>query len=144
MAETGRDELWRGCQVPYMPLAVAAAAAFHQAHGSTRAIVSRDDYEDALNIAAAALSRLLTIYRLRDAREGRVPVKIDLATQRFARGATRLRGPQGEGIGELSVETAAFVRALALVRGAGLPFCFASPLAEQPERLPTPANQPAK
>jgi len=52
----------------YVPLPVAAAIAFHQAHGSSKAIVSRDDYDDALNLAGAALSRLVTIYVLRDAR----------------------------------------------------------------------------
>ena len=107
----------------YVPLAVAAAIAFHQAHGSTKAIVSRGDYDDALNLAAAALSRLLTVYALRDPRQGRVPQAIDLATSRFAHGATELRiGAQT--VFELSVSRHDLLAALALIKRAGLPLMF--------------------
>ena len=107
----------------YVPLAVAAAIAFHQAHGSTKAIVSRDDYDDALNLAGAALSRLLTIYVLRDARQGRVPLAIDLTRSRFARGATELRVGL-ETLCELSVSRHDLLAALALIKRAGLPLMF--------------------
>lgn len=107
----------------YVPLAVAAAIAFHQAQGSTQAIVSRDDYDDALNLAAAALSRLLTIYVLRDARQGRVPLAVDLTRCRVARGATELRVGV-ETVCELSVSRHDLLAALALIKRAGLPLMF--------------------
>ena len=107
----------------YVPLAVAAAIAFHQAQGSTKAIVSRDDYDDALNLAAAALSRLLTIYVVRDTRQGRVPLAIDLTSSRFARGATELN-LTAESVSELSVSRYELLAALALIKRAGLPLMF--------------------
>ena len=109
----------------YFPLPVAAAIAFHQAHGNTKAIVSRQDYDDALNIAAAALSRLITIYVLRDPREGRVALPVDLTRSHFERGATRLRSAN-ETIGELWVARRELVSALSLIKRTGLPFSFAA------------------
>jgi hypothetical protein len=116
--------LLQSAQEHYLPLPVAAAIAFHQAHGNTKAIVTRRDYDDALNIAAAALSRLVTIYVLRDPREGRTPVSIDLTIMQFARGATKLRSAQ-ETIGELSVARGELLSALSLIKRTGLPFSFA-------------------
>jgi hypothetical protein len=95
----------------YIPLPVAAAIAFHQAHGSSKAI------------AAAALSRLLTIYVLRDARQGRVPLAIDLTRSRFARGATELRVGL-DTLCELSVSRHDLLTALALIKRAGLSLMF--------------------
>jgi hypothetical protein len=63
------EELLQSAQDAHVPLAVAAAIAFHQVQGNTRAIVSRQDYDDALNLAAAALSRLIPLYAVRDPRE---------------------------------------------------------------------------
>lgn len=117
--------LLQGTHDFYLSLPVAAAIAFHQAHRNTKAIVSRQDYDDALNIAAAALSRLLTIYVLRDPREGRVALPIDLTQMHFTRGATRLRSGN-EIIGELWVARRELVSALSLIRRTGLPFSFAA------------------
>jgi hypothetical protein len=107
-----------------LPLPVAAAIAFHQAHGNTKAIVSRRDYDDALNIAAAALSRLVTIYVMRDPREGRVPLAVDLTRSHFTRGATQLHDAH-ETIGRLSVARGELLSALSLIKRTGLPFSFA-------------------
>jgi hypothetical protein len=115
--------LLQSAQDYYLPLPVAAAIAFHQAHGNTKAIVTRQDYDDALNIAAAALSRLITIHVLRDAREGRVRLAVDLTKSRFTRGATQLR-TGNETLGELSVARADLLAALSLIKRAGLPFAF--------------------
>ena len=109
----------------YLPLSVASAIAFHQAHGNTKAIVSRQDYNDALNIAAAALSRLVTIYVLRDPHEGRVPLAVDLTRWHFARGATRLQSAD-EAYSELSVARRELVSALSLIQRTGLAFSFAA------------------
>ena len=108
----------------YLPLPVAAAIAFHQAHGNTKAIVSRQDYDDALNIAAAALSRLLTIYVLRDPRMGRTPLAVDLTQAQFARGATELRSAH-ERIREMWVARGELLSALSLIKRTGLAFSFA-------------------
>jgi hypothetical protein len=108
----------------HYPLPVAAAITFHQVHRNATAIVSRRDYDAALSIAAAALSRLVSIYTLRDPREGRVVVAVDLATARFALGATQLRGSK-ETIGELWVARGEMVSALSLIRRTGLPLSFA-------------------
>lgn len=109
----------------YLPLCVAAAITFHQVHGNTRAIVSRNDYDDALNIAAAALSRLLPIYVLQDPRQGRVALAVDLVAARFARGATELHRT-GEIVGGLSVARRDLASALSLVKRQGLAFAFAA------------------
>jgi len=108
----------------YLPLPVAAAIAFHQAHRNAEAVVSRSDYDDALSIAAAALSRLISIYTLRDPREGRVAVAVDLTKARFALGATQLRSSE-ETIGELWVSRRELVSALSLLVRTGLAFSFA-------------------
>lgn len=121
------EELLQDARDAYVPLAVAAALVFHAAHGNTRAIVTRRDYDDALNIAAAALSRLIPLYTLRDPREGRVTVAVNLVHQRFQRGATELHGDDGSTTGELSVRRSDLVSALSLVKRAGLGFAFAFP-----------------
>ena len=108
----------------YWPLAVAAAVTFHQIHRSTKAFIIREDYDDALNLAAAALSRLIPIYTLRDPRRGREPVKVDLTRSQFARGATQLRGA-GETVEDLSVSRRDRLSALSLIKRTGLPFSFA-------------------
>ena len=108
----------------YYPLPAAAAITFHQVHRNATAIVSRRDYDDALSIAAAALSRLVSIYTLRDPREGRVKVAVDLATARFALGATQLRSSK-ETIDELWVSRGEMLSAMSLIKRTGLPFSFA-------------------
>jgi hypothetical protein len=119
------DEFSRTIGGTYVPLAVAAALTFHQAQGGTKAIVTRQDYEDALSIAAAALSRLVRIYTLKDPREGRVAVSVDLLKQRFVRGATELRSRDGSAVRELSIQRTDLESAIALIKRAGLPFSFA-------------------
>jgi hypothetical protein len=110
---------------PYVPLAVAAAVAFHQAYSGTPASISQRDYEGALDIAAAALSRLIPVYTLRDPQAGRAtPLVVDLARARFARGATELRDG-ADTVAELSVARNELLSALSLLRRIGLPLSFA-------------------
>lgn len=104
-----------------VPLPLAAAIAFFQVHGDTTAQIARQDYDDALDIAAAALSRLMPIYAMSDGRDGPVPIAVDLAGQRFARGATELRLRNGTAIRELSIRRADMHSAIALIKRAGLP-----------------------
>ena len=107
-----------------LPLHVAAAITFLQAYGGKNAVISQSDYDDALNIAAAALSRLIPVYTLREPWEGRVVLAVDLTEARFARGATELRS-SGETVGELSVRRHELVSALSFIKRMGQPFAFA-------------------
>ena len=120
-------DLWRASQESFVPLPVAAAITFHQAHGSTRAITTRADFDDALNIAATALARLIPLY----AAQASQPLPIDLAGQSFARGATELRSASGAAMRELRVRRADLLEALAVIRARGVPFSlvggFAAP-----------------
>lgn len=123
-AESERTSaLWQRVD-EYYPLPAAAAITFHQVHRDTKAIVSRRDYDDALSIAAAALSRLISIYTLRNPREGRVAVAVDLTKAHFALGASQLRSTE-ETIGELWVSRGEMLSALSLIKRTGLPFSFA-------------------
>jgi hypothetical protein len=116
--------LFQRVQEIYLPLSVAAAITFHEVHRNAKAIVSQSDYDDALSIAAAALSRLICIYTLRERRQGRVAVTVDLTKAHFVRGATQLHGAE-ETIGELWVSRRELVSALSLIKRTGLPFSFA-------------------
>ena len=119
------NPLWHHSGQPYLPLSVAAAATFHAVHHGTRAIADRRDYDDALNIAATALARLIPIYVVADPRKGRRPVNIDLTRDTFARGATRLRRGDGSTVTDMSVLTSDFRSVIAQLHKAGLPLFLA-------------------
>ena len=136
------ESLWRSMLGQHVPMSVAAATTFHQVHGNTRAIVSRRDYDDALNIAASALSSLVPIYAL-DAGRRRVEITVNLVQQRFALGATQLRSADGLVVDHLSVERADLLFALTIVKRAGLPFSFAL-LAPERALPPEDAKAPKK
>jgi hypothetical protein len=121
------DDLFRSIIHSHVPLAVGAAITFHQVHGNTRAIVNRQDYDDALNIAAAALSRLISIYVVDGSPEGHTVLAVDLTKQHFARGATALRSPDGSTQQDLTVLRGEMLSAISLIKRAGLPFAFALP-----------------
>jgi hypothetical protein len=125
-AEQARaNDALRGLENSYVPLAVAAAVAFHQASDGMETIVTREDYEDALCMAAAALSRLAPVYQLRDLPEGRVTLHVDLTQRRFARGATELRGGNQPAARDLSIRYGDLQSALSLIKRAGVSFTFA-------------------
>ena len=122
------EQHWRAVG-EYVAMSVAAAITFHQAHGNTKAIVDRHDYDDALNIAATALTRLIPVFTL-GRRQQRVQVQVSAVHQRFAYGATQLRSNDGSVIEHLSVKRSHLASAMRLVKQAGLPFAFALPAAE--------------
>ena len=109
----------------YLALSVAAAEAFHAVHHSTKTIKNRRDYDDALNIAATALSRLIPVYVVENPRRGRQAVRIDLTSDAFTRGATRLTRRDGSFVSEMSVLASDLHSALAQLRKAGLPMFLA-------------------
>jgi hypothetical protein len=110
----------------YIPLAIAAGIVFHQAHPGAASSVSRQDYEGALDLAAAALSRLIPVYVMRDPPGERATLMVDLTHARFARGAIELR-VRGETVGELSVARSDLLSAVSLIKRTGLPFSFGGP-----------------
>lgn len=93
---------WRESLGAYSPLSVAAAIAFHETCRNEGQALSPEDYAGALDIAAAALCRLIPIYT-RDALERPVPVPVDITRQRFCEGATKLRGADGAVLTPLTV-----------------------------------------
>lgn len=134
------ENLWRSITEQKVPLTVAAAMTFHEAHRNAKAIVSRSDYNEALNIAASALSRLVRIYTPGAITQKQVEVQVNLLSHRFALGASQLRSRNGEGLIEpLFVHRGDLLFALSVVKRAGLPFSFALlPLEEQSRALEHP------
>lgn len=113
-----------------VPMAVAAAAAFHEVHQTTE-IVSRKDYDGALNIAASLLSRLVPVYTIGPSVRKLVQVPVDLTTHRFVQGARQLRSRE-EGsrvVEKLFVRRSELLSAVSALKRAGA-FRFASPADE--------------
>jgi hypothetical protein len=106
----------------HIPLPVAAASAIHVVCRNTHDIVARSDYDDALNIAAVAISRLVPVYALADPLQGKKVLLIDMARERFANGATELRRSDGRKITPLSVQRSDMLSALSLIKRTGLLF----------------------
>jgi CRP-like cAMP-binding protein len=119
------EGLWRHGGV-YFPLSVAAAIAFHRVHDDTRAVESRRDYEEALDLAARTLSRLIPIYVTRDPRMEREIAIVDPATE-FTGGATRLRRSDGTLLTGLSVLRSDLLCALDRLSGGALPLLAGRP-----------------
>ncbi len=116
------EQLWDSIKV-HAALPLAAAKAFQQAHPARPVfLIDQDDYDEALNIAASALSRLIPIYVMGiDGQRVKVP-PIDLRVQRFVRGATEIRSADGRSIDNLSVLRSDAVSAIPFVVRAGLSF----------------------
>lgn len=106
----------------FLPLAAAAGMAFRETRRQTPPLESLEELADGLNIAASALSRLLTIYSFDGA--GHSPAGLDLTKGRFVDGGTAfrpndLRGPI---VTSLLVKRSDLASALLHIRRAGLPF----------------------
>ena len=119
------EALWRHGSDPYLPLSVAAATAFHSVHHGAQAITNRREYDDALNMTAAALAGLIPLYVLKDPRRGRQRLAFDAGADRFTRGATRLVQRNGSVVSGLAVLRTEFTDALRDLRKAGLPLFVA-------------------
>jgi len=99
-----------------VPLCVGAAFTFHRTRRSADASLSPIEYAQALDIAAAALSRLVPIY----AAHGRAA--IDLARQRFRGGAAELLGEDGSILASLSIERGDVLPALLKIERLGVEY----------------------
>ena len=126
------EQAWRSASDGYIPMPMAAAMTFHKVHCATGAVISRRDYDEALNIAAAAVSRLIPLYGLSDRGE-RKQVPINLGTQRFTHGAGCIRSADGAEFRDISVKRSDLVTAMSFIARTGLPYSFVSmPAATQP------------
>ena len=115
-------ELWRSRADSHVPLALAAALAFHEARDQHSALMPRAEYEDALNLTAAALSRALTIYAVNRHSGIPVPARFDLGAGRFRCGASAYEPSSGNALTSLVVQREDVPRTLALIKSAGIPF----------------------
>ncbi len=113
------ESFWRLEQHPSVPLAAAAAFTFHQVRENSPAVASAEGYAAALNIAAAALSRLIPVYGFEDPKGERTRLRIDLTKHRFVNGAAELKSSDGKQIARLSVERQDVVTAIAFMKRTG-------------------------
>lgn len=124
-SEQVRDA-WRSSAEPHVPLSLAAALAFHEAHRTPELFVAQPDYDDALNMAAAALSCVVDIYAIHPRTRQPVPVKLSLRGGRFADGGSAYRRHNGRSVTSLVVRRDHVAGAMGLVSAAGVPFHFVS------------------
>ncbi len=123
----GGGEEWRIGQETFVPLSLAAATAVQEAQADTPAITSSSDYDNALNTAAAALSRVATIYTLDKQTSRLMPLSVNLIGEKFRRGATELRNDNGTTITSLTVKQADLATAIRSIKSAGIAFGPALP-----------------
>ena len=102
-----------------VPLPVAAAGAMHLVCRNTHDLIARSAYDDALNIAAVAISRLVPVFALTDPRQVEEVLGIDVNRERFANGATELRRLDGRKITRLFIRRSDMLSALAFIRRTG-------------------------
>lgn len=123
-------EIWNGTQESLVPLRVAAAFTFHQTRRSGEELLTEDEYANALDIAAAALSRLVAIYTP-DARGRQMPLEVNNAGQRFRGGATAVQGADGAMLAPLAIARGDLLPALVAIERSGIEYL--APRRLQPE-----------
>ena len=103
-----------------VPLPVAAAGAMHLVCRNTHDIIARSDYDNALNLAAVAISRLVPVFAVAaDPRRVEEAISIDITGERFANGATELLRRDGRKITRLFIRRSDMLSAMALIRRTG-------------------------
>lgn len=115
-------EAWRSSAGSHVPLPLAAALAFHAGQEGANAQLPARDYDAALNVAAAALSRLLAVYAIGENPQLPVVIEVDLGSGRFRDGGALYERRLGSRITSLVVARAQLAPALEFIRAAGLPF----------------------
>ena len=125
-AKTRTDVMrkWHASTDLFVPLKLAAAFALHEAHREFNALIPQLEYEDALNLAAAALSRLTPIFVDKSVPDA-IPVKLSLTSGKFRHAATMYESVDGERFGSLTVPRDAVPNAVSVIARAGLPVTFA-------------------
>ena len=114
-------ELWSGSLTAHVPLAVAAAFAFHHTRRGKEAVLSEREYAGALDIAASALACLAPIYTL-DGRGEPVAVPIDFAQHRFGAGATKVHCADGSILAPLAIERSKVLPAVVKIERVGVEY----------------------
>jgi hypothetical protein len=121
--ERARTTQWlESRQKTHVPLAVAAAFAVLETCQDATDAVARHEYHDALNLAAAALSRFVPIFSLSDGQAQPVRIAADLRRARFVNGAAELYFNDGTAPTRLCVQREDLPQAVAAIQRAGLPF----------------------
>lgn len=119
-------ELWRTSDGSHVPLSLAATLAFHEAHDGAGASMPEPEYDNALDLAAAALSRLLTVYTIDQHTRRPVSAPVSLATGRFRYGATVYEHSNGRATTSLMVQREEVAAAMEVIKATGIPFQFDS------------------
>ena len=128
-AQQVRDT-WRSSNDPHVPLSLAAALAFHEAHRAGQAFITEPDYDDALNMAAAALSCVVHIYAIHPRTAQPVTVDLSLRSGRFADRGSAYRRYNGQSVTSLVVRREHISSVMGMISAAGIPFHFLSTEAE--------------
>jgi hypothetical protein len=115
------EGIWIRSQASWVPLSVAAAFAFHQTRRNVANLIFPEEYANALDIAAAALSRLIPIYTP-DGRGVPVPVPVNLASQKFCGGATKVRCADGTVFSPLDIVRMDLLPALVAIERAKIDY----------------------
>ncbi len=120
-----------------MPLPLAAALAFHEAYRSADRILPRPEYDDALNLTAAALSRLISIYTIDERTRTPVVARLNLRSGKFRDGAAVYEHRMGNAMTSLLVRREQLLPAVEIIKSTGIPFRSegdARPLSRPSER----------
>lgn len=115
------EQTWRSSQEFCVLLSVAAAFTFHQTRRDKEKLLSPNEYANALDIAAAALSCLIPIYTP-DGRGEQIPVSVNLARQRFCGGATKVQCDDGAIFTPLSIVRGDVLPALIAIERSGIEY----------------------
>jgi hypothetical protein len=115
------EEFWTRGRASWVALSVAAAFAFHRTRRNVANLLFPEEYANALDIAAAALSCVIPIYTP-DGRGLPVPVPVNLARHRFRGGATKVQRADGTVVSPLDVVRRDLPPALVAIEGANIDY----------------------
>ena len=122
---------WHADDKPHVPLALAVAKTFHDLELPFQGKVARLEYEDAMNLVAAALSRVVPIYTHAPDSETLVHAGASLANGRFRSGGSIFEARSGEALAPLVVRRDHLPAAVEAVKAVQLPFHFAPTVPER-------------
>ena len=115
------EQTWVASQASWLALSVAAAFTFHRTRRNVADLLTESEYANALDIAAAALSRLIPIYTP-DERGVPVPLRISLASQKFCGGGAGVKCADGTVLSPLDIVRRDLLPALVAIERAKIDF----------------------
>ena len=113
------ERQWNGSEDEFVPLSLAAALALYESLTNAEDDVRAGDYDEALNLAAIAMSCVAAVYTM-DHRQRWAKVQIDLRTDRFAFRASEVRTMNGGTVAPVYMKRAEVLSALPIIRDAEL------------------------